>query len=90
MDDFIESPLSFSSVKNLHLYTLSILMSKFHPIWIALKPDFILSRYSEIYCDEARLVDHLAQKLNYKGNDTAGIIQQISGYKQIACVISGG
>ena len=53
-------------------------MSKFHPIWIALKPDFILSRYSEIYCDEARLKHHLIWKLSYNEDNANRVIKQIT------------
>ena len=34
----------------------------------------------KIYCDEAKLIDHLTQKLNYSGNDAAMIIQQLTGH----------
>ena len=40
-----------------------------YPIWID---------GDNIYCDEAKLKDHLTQKLNYNENDADGIIQQIN------------
>ena len=40
-----------------------------YPIWID---------GDNIYCDEAKLKEHLTQKLNYNENDADGIIQQIN------------
>ena len=42
-----------------------------YPTWI---------EEDKIYCDEAKLEDHLRQKLNYNENDAARIFQQITGH----------
>ena len=44
-----------------------------YPIWIDGR---------KIYCDEAKLNDHLTQNLKYNGNDAASIIEQIDGAQQ--------
>ena len=42
-----------------------------YPIWID---------GDKIYCDEAKLADHLTQKLNYNENGAARVSQQITGH----------
>ena len=42
-----------------------------YPIWI---------NKDRIYCDEAKLLNHLTQKLRYNENDGVRIIQQINGH----------
>ena len=42
-----------------------------YPIWI---------EEDKIYCDEAKLLNHLTQNLNYNKNDADRIIQQINGH----------
>ena len=51
-----------------------------YPIWI---------EEDKIYCDDAKLKEHLTQKLDCNKNDVVKIVQQINGLKKIACVISG-